>query len=936
MSKIDNIADEKTTTVSDTEQFRDERLEAYPTDEWPSRIDRAALDVLYDVAIGSSDGYGDFGGTIGADNFGSATGTHYASGLVELAAGHSDLPGLLDRFEREHGAAAVGDLAFRLNQLRYELRTKLVDEGSLSNLDRAVEALLEKIAMGAKADVSARQPLNRPESVTDAMVQLFSDPAVTDYADRLSETVDDLSAAESLLASLDAPEMTTPLWDHQRDALAAWLEHDCQGYVDMATATGKTVLGLAAVAVLYGRVHPTDEAELFADAAAGPRSTEDDSHPAVPVEVDRTDASVLVVAGNELILEQWQSEFDEHLNIPRERTATEDRTMAFSWGTIEFRTAQDLFGLDDPGEYDLVVLDEAHQYRRGKGGTGWRRVLDELAGASEAIIAMSGSIDTSWQGDDAAKRALEGTLPELATFSVAEARAAGVIADFEWEVYYAHAADGDAQKGVIDSTVAIAEAYDLDTHKIRIDELEGLPEDAPTAFETLGDLRAFAQSNAGADVRQASAAFDDLATDAFTRRPKRWQLHPPVETVVDLVDRHAPDQQTLVLVGSYDQAERIGDELKDRYGEDLVIVPNSDAPDQFAEISAFKGRDGGVIVGPADVLGMGVDLPATEVAINLSKGGVSASLVQRIGRVLRDPDGEKEATFYQVVTLPSDPNAILSGEDGRRLLRRASEFRALGARLRQLPGYDVEEAAMGTLATLEEAGADAITGDDRPIEAIVEDEVARAFLEKLHRSITVASAHGGDRKPFLQTFDGGEMDRQKQPVAEAVEHHGASPEKHDDAGGGMAQPEAGGAMNTRTIDVEVSPALNRLLEGELEGEEYASMDALVDDIVGNHIATQINDPEVTLDVGQRTFDVTVPTHLAAVIEAELGEDSDETVTDFVAAAVRERLDLQTEPVTLSVEMSGGLSQIVDTVTEKAAAYDSAETLVEEALAVRFG
>ncbi|GAB3022153.1 DEAD/DEAH box helicase [Natronobiforma cellulositropha] len=361
---------------------------------------------------------------------------------------------------------------------------------------------------------------------------------------------------------------------------------------------------------------------------------------------------------------------------------------------------------------------------------------------------------------------------ECKRFSVDEARDAGVVADFEWDVYYAHAATSTAQEEVVKSTASIRDVYDGEKHKIRVGDLDGdLPSTVPETFETLTDLRSFSQSKEGANAREASSEFDKLATDAFTRRPKRWQLFPPVETLVELVARHAPEQQCVVLVQSYEQAQQVGDVLRKRYGEDFVYTPDSGSSEQFDEIKDFRDRESGIIVGPARVLGTGVDLPNAEIAINLSKGGVNASLIQRIGRVLRNPNGDKEAKFYHLVTLPSDPQGLLLGEDGRRLLRRASEFRALGARLRQLPSYDVaDEATEKTLATLERRGAAAVTADERSVDEIVGDEIAQEFLRTVRQTIESVS-DAETNESILRTFNGSSIDRQARPVAEAVKRH---------------------------------------------------------------------------------------------------------------------------------------------------------------------
>ena len=123
-------------------------------------------------------------------------------------------------------------------------------------------------------------------------------------------------------------------------------------------------------------------------------------------------------------------------------------------------------------------------------------------------------------------------------------------------------------------------------------------------------------------------------------------------------------------------------------------------------------------------------------AINLAKGGVNASLIQRIGRILRNPTGDKQAHFYQIVTVPASSQARLPGEDGRRLLRRASEFRALGSRFREYPGFVVtDEGTSEIIHELETAGTNAKIKDKRKTDEIVDDEVASDLLDEITAEI---------------------------------------------------------------------------------------------------------------------------------------------------------------------------------------------------------
>lgn len=763
MDPFKDIADERTSYQSVAEQFYDDRLDqkGLSKQDWPPQIDRAATDIKYGIAIGKLRNKTDIGGTIGRSDFGEATGGYYVDGLKAIASNHSDLPSIISRYDPE----IIGETVFKLNELRIELE-KIEDDGKrISDLNRAIEAIIEKLATRAAETATGRQKLQTPEAVTDILQQLFSDPSTASYADELMKAIGNIDLQEGLLGHLDRPQMVTPLWDHQREALANWYNAGKQGYVDMATATGKTVLGLAAIAQQFGDLHPYD-AEAIPDESAGEQRE-----------------NVLIVAGQDLLLEQWQSEFDEHLNIPRDRMQPtgDGRTIELSWGTIEFRTAQDLLTTDRLRAYDLVILDEAHRYRRGTSGDrGWRDLFETLIDNAECLLAMSGSIDQDWIGDATARDALEGNLTQCMEFTVADARDANVIADFSWNICYAASAKGDALESVAESTKTLAAVYDEDTHKFRPRDLDDdVPDTVAETYETLRDLRAFAHTREGNKARETSAAFDTFATAAFARQPKRWQLSPPNETIEQLLDPHVENDKAIVLAQSYTQSESIGADLSTAYGSDFVTVPNRDSDSHFEVIREFKQRDEGVLIGPGEVFGVGIDLPNVDVAINLSKGGVNASLVQRIGRVLRNPSGANRAQFYQVITLPATPEARLAGEDGRRLLRRASEFRALGARFRELPGFVAVDAnSKAALLELETNGAMATRKDHRDIAEIVEDDVAAENLTSILEAITAAAPDRSEPTLTIE-WQPESIEQHTDPVRDAVE--GTSTDTDQDA-----------------------------------------------------------------------------------------------------------------------------------------------------------
>lgn len=725
------------------ESFKEARLErpGLTRDQWPSQIDRAALDLIYSdghFTIGQADGIGDIGGTIDEENFDVATGPHYVTGLNELVGPESSTARAIQQYEE----GAIGDLAFNLNDFRVEFESRGDDD---LDIDQALKAVVEKAATVA-IDRSSRadrnvgaglRDLREANSTVDLVVKLFSDPRIDVYADGLLSLVgDELGTSENLLEFLDRPQMTTPLWKHQRQAIDHWLDADQYGYVDMATATGKTVLGLAAIAIRYGDLHPADE--------------ESD----VVVETP-SDPTVLVVAGNEVLLDQWRDEFQTHFDIPTARTkptpAQRGADIRLGWGTIEFRSAQALLQKSSFNKYDLVILDEAHRYtRRGSdSSTGWGDLFANLAEQSNALLAMSGSVDGGWQGDDAARDALEDHLDRIHRFTVPEARAAGVIADFDWEVRYAPTTEANAEK-LATQTERITGGFDssqaaLDAEALGVSE-DDLSDHGP--FKTYSQLLAFVQSNAGNDLREESDEFDLFASALLTRRPVLWNLSPRESVIVGLVNRHAPEQKTIVLAQSYDQAASLRETLISDIGYDAettIALTGSD-DDRTDKIADFREADEGVLVGPGDLLGVGVDIPDAEIAIDVSRGGVNASLVQRIGRVLRNPTGDKEAYFYHVIPQAQREGALDRYEDGRQFLQNAAAYHALGESFKRLPGYAVHSESIGrTMADLEWTGETALQSfSDEELNELTETTETTESLRELRAAIGRAKRENED------------------------------------------------------------------------------------------------------------------------------------------------------------------------------------------------
>ncbi len=647
---IDDLADDRARGIQSTgERYHDEFLLKRPTTEWSPYIDETAKDLRAGIQISDL--------ALSKDDFGQELGTYYRRGLKKSAGRYADLPSVL---EKKVSDEKLGLLAYQLNELSYDISTT---DLAIDDVEKATEAVIEKILTRyVGEDLSVSFDLSGA-TVSDITTQLFNNEAIASNVDLLLTEFEN-SASQGLLSLLDKPQMMTPLWEHQRDALEKWWEHDQRGYVDMATATGKTVLGLSAIALQYGELHPDDQA--------------------IGGLVNGTDSSgkddVLIVAHSDLILEQWRREFEKHLNIPQERTTGSD-DITLEWGTVHFRTPQSLIN-EDRVAYDLVLLDEAHHYATG---SEWGSLLDEFDGD---VLAMSGSVDDAGSDSDQIKERLSNSIgPEIKRYTITDARVDGVIPSFDWEVHYA---PYDVVGDDLEKTATRAERSFRDFRK-RLAQGD-LSLDTDRRLKTYEDVRRFSHTTEGNTLKQQDDEFRDLVTRLFSRRTKQWNLSPVLDAVVDLIIEHHTTEKVVVLADSNAQVEELESRLNDVVANpsSVYLVSGSQSREEQREtIDEFDEPEGaGILIGTGDLLGEGVDMQHASVAINMATGGVNQELVQRIGRVLRNPaDTPKHAMFYNVVGVTPTEAAAVPREDGKQLIEQAAGFCSLGRRFNKLPGF---------------------------------------------------------------------------------------------------------------------------------------------------------------------------------------------------------------------------------------------------------
>lgn len=128
-------------------------------------------------------------------------------------------------------------------------------------------------------------------------------------------------------STLKKPVLLVKPWKHQEDALASWLNNGNHGVIEMATATGKTVVGLYAALRLYDNLEKLD---------------------------------VLVLAHSHAILNQWRREAISKLGFPGNSNLTYKTPLVYNDFRIRFETLQTAYQNTSAFSPDFLIVDEVH------------------------------------------------------------------------------------------------------------------------------------------------------------------------------------------------------------------------------------------------------------------------------------------------------------------------------------------------------------------------------------------------------------------------------------------------------------------------------------------------------------------------------------------------------------------------------------------------
>jgi superfamily II DNA or RNA helicase len=783
----------------------------------------------------------------------------------------------------------LGILSWVWNQLQREIRD---GNSAIQSPSRAVEAAINKAVLESaeREEIVYRQldtiRLPQNATVSEILSEIVCRPRSQDYVEALIEiAVETKHSDRALLQIVEEPRMTTQLWRHQQQALKEWVDAGYRGYVDMATATGKTVLGLAAIAHHYGALHPADQDTL--DTTAGTRATGDR-------------ATVLVVAHRDIILNQWKREFDRHLNIPEEgETDRGEHTATFSWGDVHFWTPSRLIERGVPAA-DLVILDETHHY---VGSSGFGSVLDDI-GCD--VLALSGSLD------DADARSLKRRdIERLYHFTLTDGQRVGIIPECTWDVSIVpYESQSNLARVTQQCKSGIEEFADgppdavLEDSEIERNDL---------TIESFNEAKSVVRSTAGRELAKKDDRFREFSSAIKSRRLTQSNQSPTLSRITELTVEHIHEHKCVVLLESKDEIKTVCDGLERQLGaeaDDLLTVVSGESDDPLKLVEKFDtDQDHGALIGTSQTLGEGVDIQTADIGINRGRGRLTHSLVQRMGRILRNPEGDKEAHFYHVHGIPTEDDAILPREDGIWLLETASQLLAWGKSFNAPPLFDApDDRVPPVLRRLERTGAEAVTSETYEWP---ESDTVRSELEALvsqirdrkSQSVLLALDHQqiAEINPVPDTGDTPQTDDSMslisgatgqtvsiiEPFAAAIEalertvgpgdtfvDRAVRTALQDSRDEQFREIVTNGELDAATETVQVSPSLTALVANRTD-RDGMSIDGFVNDALALAIAEYVADTDVGPDASLRE------------LESRL---SDPAVKDDVCTAVAESSD----------------------------------------------
>ncbi len=415
--------------------------------------------------------------------------------------------------------------------------------------------------------------------------------------------VRDRKVLESIL---HRPRLMVIPWKHQDEAISRW-EEKKSGIVEMATATGKTVVGLMAIERLW----------------------EKNKH-----------ADVLILCHRNVILNQWRREVIQKLGIIANENRKYKVPVTAGHFRVQFETIQTV--MKDPSRYhaDLLIIDEVHHIA----GEKFRRAV-ELPHKYRLGL-------TAQLNEGERKRAVTRNFGEIVyQYGLLEALKDGIIPEFSWVVHtvFLDIKEKDKFQEISSQISILFNIIRGDKRTIRV--ITGKEDYKITTIYDFVHLTERARYS-GIEVPGNWVRLKVLL------QKRRWIIHrsgPRLEKAREFAGEMADNHKVIIFLMDTESCDALALELKKQH-ENVFVIHSKIKEDPIRVVNKFRDVPNGILLG-VEMLTEGIDIPDADVGINVAFTRTQLQLVQRMGRILRK-DGTKKPQFFQFIAVPDESSSV--------------------------------------------------------------------------------------------------------------------------------------------------------------------------------------------------------------------------------------------------------------------------------------
>ena len=416
---------------------------------------------------------------------------------------------------------------------------------------------------------------------------------------------------KALIKIAETPSILLSLWDHQEQARKRWINNGGNGIIQMATATGKTLVGLASAYYMFSI---------------------------------RGNLNVLVICHSRAILNQWRREVIEKLGFIGEPNDDYKKSLSYKGKFVfKFETVQKV--IRDPSQYitDLLIMDEVHH----GAGVKFREALNIPC---RWKMGLSATVEGK-EKNEVLEDYLGGS---VYTFTLKEAQNKGIIPDFKLLIHKTFL-DVSEEEEFISITEKITNLLRYINVK-QTSTISRLSRNRFERFENVGDFVRLMKTlrYRGDDIPEEWSHLIGLINK------RRWIIHrssPKRVQAIKVTEKLAVSHKCVLFamdIASCNEMHKILSKTVPSFLIHSEMKPN----DVSYTLNEFRRCTNGVLIAPK-MLDEGIDIPDVDIGINVAASKTELQLIQRLGRILRNRPG-KEPVFHHFVVVP---NKYIVSED---------------------------------------------------------------------------------------------------------------------------------------------------------------------------------------------------------------------------------------------------------------------------------